>query len=90
MGEARKEQYGGIVPPTTTIARTINKGVFMATSLMRGPQQSKFNSGSNEPSVNAGGAGSALAIMNNACKSSHHAWCAPISDIGHHMRIGHS
>jgi hypothetical protein len=37
-----------------------------------------------------GGAGSALAIMNNACKSSHHAWCAPISDIGHHTRIGHS
>ena len=36
------------------------------------------------------GAGSALAIMNNACKSSHHAWCAPISDIGHHTRIGHS
>jgi hypothetical protein len=35
-------------------------------------------------------AGSALAIMNIACKSSHHAWCAPISDIGHHTRIGHS
>lgn len=33
-------------------------------------------------------AGSALAIMNNACKSSHHAWCA--SDIRHHARIGRS
>ena len=40
--------------PSTTTARTINKGVFMATSLMRGPQQSKFNRGSNEPSVNDG------------------------------------
>jgi hypothetical protein len=37
-----------------------------------------------------GGAGSALAVMNSACKSSHHAWCAPISDIVHHTRIGHS
>jgi hypothetical protein len=36
------------------------------------------------------GTGSALAIMNNACKSSHHAWCAPISDIRHHAKIGHS
>ena len=35
-------------------------------------------------------AGSALAIMNNACKSSYHAWCAPISDIRHHARTGHS
>jgi hypothetical protein len=25
------------------------------------------------------GTGSALAIMNNACKSSHYAWCAPDS-----------
>ena len=25
------------------------------------------------------GVGSTLAIMNNACKSSHHAWCAPVS-----------
>jgi hypothetical protein len=36
-------------------------------------------------------AGSALAIMNNACKSSHHSWCAPMSDIRHHVnvRTGH-
>jgi hypothetical protein len=32
-------------------------------------------------------AGSALAIMNHACKSSHHAWCAPSSSIGHHAKI---
>ena len=37
-----------------------------------------------------GGAGSALAVMNNACKSSHHTWCAPISDIGHHTKTGRS
>ena len=36
------------------------------------------------------GTGSALAVMNNACKSSHHAWCAPISDIRHHAKVGHS
>ena len=35
------------------------------------------------------GAGSALAVMNNACKSSHHAWCSPTSDI-HRTPIGHS
>ena len=35
------------------------------------------------------GTGSALAVMNNACKSIHHAWCAPISDIRHHA-IGRS
>ncbi len=29
--------------------------------------------------------GSTLAIMNNACKSSHHTWCAPTSTIRHHM-----
>ncbi len=34
------------------------------------------------------GAGSALAVMNNACKSSHHAWCAPMSDIRHHTKTG--
>jgi hypothetical protein len=34
------------------------------------------------------GTGSALAIMNDACKSSHHAWCAPISDIRHHAKLG--
>ena len=33
--------------------------------------------------------GSALAVMNNACKSSHHTWCAPTSDV-HRTRIGHS
>jgi hypothetical protein len=36
------------------------------------------------------GTGSGLAVMNNACKSSHHAWCAPISDIRHHVKIGRS
>jgi hypothetical protein len=36
------------------------------------------------------GTGSVLAIMNNSCKSSHHAWCAPISDIRHHAKIGHA
>jgi len=36
------------------------------------------------------GTGSALAVMNNACKSNHHTWCAPISDIRHHTRTGHS
>ena len=33
---------------------------------------------------------SALAIMNNACKSSQHEWCAPMSTIRHHIKIGHS
>lgn len=32
------------------------------------------------------GTGSTLAVMNNACKSSHHAWCAPSSDIWHHTQ----
>jgi hypothetical protein len=33
-------------------------------------------------------AGSALAIMNHACKSSHHTWCAPMSSsIQHHAKI---
>jgi len=35
-------------------------------------------------------AGSTLAVMNNACKSSHHAWCAPISSIRHHAKTGNS
>ena len=35
-------------------------------------------------------AGSALAIMNTACKTGEHRWCAPTSDIRHHMRTGHS
>jgi hypothetical protein len=29
-------------------------------------------------------AGSGLAIMNNACKSGDHTWCAPFSSIQHH------
>jgi len=33
---------------------------------------------------------SALAIMNNACKSSQHEWCAPMSSIPHHIKPGHS
>jgi hypothetical protein len=36
------------------------------------------------------GAGSALAVMNNACKSSHHPWCAPISEVRHHAKFGQS
>jgi hypothetical protein len=36
------------------------------------------------------GVGSTLAIMNNSCKSSHHAWCAPTSDIRHYTKTGHS
>jgi hypothetical protein len=35
-------------------------------------------------------AGGALAIMNKACKTGEHRWCAPISDIRHHVRTGHS
>jgi len=34
--------------------------------------------------------GSTLAIMNNACKSSHHSWCAPVSSVQHHAKSGHS
>ena len=30
--------------------------------------------------------GSALALMNNACKSSPHSWCAPGSNIRHQTR----
>ena len=33
------------------------------------------------------GVGSTLVIMNNACKSSDHAWCAP---AWHHTKTGHS
>jgi hypothetical protein len=33
--------------------------------------------------------GSTLAVMNNACKSGHHSWCAPASGFQHHARIGH-
>ena len=35
-------------------------------------------------------AGSGLAIMNNVCKSSHHGWCAPVSDVRHHVKTRHS
>ena len=31
---------------------------------------------------------STLAIMNNACKSSQHAWCAPMSSLRHHIKTG--
>jgi L-lactate permease len=34
-------------------------------------------------------ASSGLAIMNNACKSSHHSWCAPMSGFRHHVKTGH-
>ena len=30
--------------------------------------------------------GSAIALMNNTCKSSKHAWCGPVSDMRHHAR----
>jgi hypothetical protein len=36
------------------------------------------------------GTGSTLALMNNACKTSHHSWCAPSSDLRHEVKIGHS
>src|SRR5262249_5056128 len=29
-----------------------------------------------------------LAVMNNACKSSQHAWCAPTSSLRHHIKTG--
>jgi hypothetical protein len=32
----------------------------------------------------------ALAIMNNACKSGHHGWCAPMSTLRHPIKIEHS
>ena len=28
--------------------------------------------------------GSTLSIMNKACKSGYHSWCAPISTVRHH------
>jgi hypothetical protein len=31
---------------------------------------------------------STLAIMNTACKSSQHAWCAPMSSLRHHTNTG--
>ena len=30
--------------------------------------------------------GSALSIMNKACKSGYHAWCAPVSTVRHHAK----
>ena len=30
--------------------------------------------------------GSALSIMNKACKSGYHAWCAPMSTVRHHVK----
>jgi len=30
-----------------------------------------------------------MAVMNKACKSSQHAWCAPMSTVRHHIKIGH-
>ena len=30
----------------------------------------------------------ALAVMNKACKSSQHAWCAPMATVGHHLKTG--
>jgi len=29
-----------------------------------------------------------LAVMNNACKSSQHAWCDPTSSMRHHIKTG--
>jgi hypothetical protein len=40
-------------PPSTTTARTINNGVFIASLALQAPRPSKFNRGSNEPKVNA-------------------------------------
>jgi hypothetical protein len=31
-----------------------------------------------------------LAVMNNACKSSQHPWCAPVSTARYHIKTGHS
>jgi hypothetical protein len=32
----------------------------------------------------------ALAVMNNACKSGQHTWCAPMSTVRHHIKTEHS
>ena len=34
------------------------------------------------------GAGSGLAVLNQACKTGHHTWCAPESSIRHHVKAG--
>jgi Tfp pilus assembly protein PilV len=31
---------------------------------------------------------STLAIINNACKTSQHEWCAPMSSMRHHTKTG--
>ena len=31
-----------------------------------------------------------LAVMNNACKSSQHSWCAPTSTVQQHIKTGRS
>ena len=30
--------------------------------------------------------GGAMAVMNNACKSGQHAWCAPMSTVRNHIK----
>jgi hypothetical protein len=30
--------------------------------------------------------GSTLSVMNKACKSGYHAWCAPMSSVRHHVK----
>ena len=32
--------------------------------------------------------GAVLAVMNNACKSSQHTWCAPMTNLRHHIKTG--
>jgi len=29
-----------------------------------------------------------LAVMNKACKSGQHAWCAPMATVRHHIKTG--
>lgn len=36
------------------------------------------------------GTGSTLAVMNNACKTGHHPWCAPVSIARHEAKLGPS
>ena len=31
----------------------------------------------------------ALAVLNNACKSGQHAWCAPMSSVRNHIKLSH-
>jgi hypothetical protein len=35
-------------------------------------------------------AGTGLAVINKACKSSHHGWCTPVSDVRHYVKAKHS